>query len=255
MKYDHFGSQPPIRLVSNLSDWPASGPGWQRVAAGQAADVLLLGHHGQDGAPLLALGLPIVVLAEDGAPAELLDLAEAVVLPGDPPEAVAAVLASVLTAAPEGVRDWREGQASISALSLEANRIAAALARLAATQNDVGATQSLEPGLVRRLIRLRRDRERYFPAEIFADPAWDMLLDLVASRLEGRRVAVSSLCIAASVPTTTALRWIRSLSEAGLFERTTDPSDARRTWISLSETANNGMLAWLRRFSEQFQPR
>jgi hypothetical protein len=155
----------------------------------------------------------------------------------------------------DGVRDWSDGHASISALSLEASRIAAALARLAASQNEPGPVLPLEAGLVRRLIRLRRDRERHFPAEIFADPAWDMLLDLTASRLEGRRVAVSSLCIAAAVPTTTALRWIRSLSEAGVFERATDTSDARRTWISLSTTANDGMMAWLRRFSEQFQAR
>jgi len=36
-----------------------------------------------------------------------------------------------------------------------------------------------------------------------ADPAWDMLLDLTAARAESRAVSVSSLCIAAGVPTTT----------------------------------------------------
>jgi hypothetical protein len=255
VKYDHFGSQPLLRLLTNLTDWPSAGPGWRQVAAGQPADVLLLGHAGSDPGPLLTYGLPLVVLVEDDTPPDLLDRADAHILPSDPPEAVIALFDATQPKLSDGVRDWSDGHASISALSLEASRIAAALARLAASQNEPGPVLPLEAGLVRRLIRLRRDRERHFPAEIFADPAWDMLLDLTASRLEGRRVAVSSLCIAAAVPTTTALRWIRSLSEAGVFERATDTSDARRTWISLSTTANDGMMAWLRRFSEQFQAR
>ena len=242
-----------------MPDWPASGPGWQLVPpelAGAGADVLLLARDGPESRRLVALGLPLVVMVDDNTPPALLDKAQAYLLAGDPPDAVAAMLASVIATEPAGVREgWGDGKASITALSLEAGRIAAALARLAATEVDAVSDQPLDSGLVRRLIRLRRDRERHFPAEIFADPAWDMMLDLVASRLEGRRVAVSSLCIAACVPTTTALRWIRSLSEAGIFHRTTDTADARRTWISLSDTASDGMMAWLRRFAEQFQPR
>lgn len=85
--------------------------------------------------------------------------------------------------------------------------------------------------LVRRQIKLRRDRERFVPADIFADPAWDMLLDLFATKLEGKRVPVSSPCIAAAVPATTALRWIRSLTEAGIFVRQVDRDDARRSHV------------------------
>src|SRR3546814_2986047 len=47
---------------------------------------------------------------------------------------------------------------------------------------------------VRRMLRQRRMREQYFPADLFADPAWDMLLDLYAARLERQPVSVSSLC-------------------------------------------------------------
>jgi hypothetical protein len=43
-------------------------------------------------------------------------------------------------------------------------------------------------------------REQFFGPDLFADPAWDILLDLYAARLEQQRVAVSSLCIAAAVP-------------------------------------------------------
>jgi len=92
---------------------------------------------------------------------------------------------------------------------------------------------------IREIIRLRRMRERFFDAELFADPAWDILLDLMAARLENTPVSVSSLCIAASVPPTTALRWITTMVKNGLLERRRDPNDARRVFLELAdETAD-----------------
>jgi DNA-binding MarR family transcriptional regulator len=72
-----------------------------------------------------------------------------------------------------------------------------------------------------------------------------MLLDLMAARLDGQRVAVSSLCIAAAVPATTALRWIKTLTDHGLFVRTADPQDGRRVFIELSEAAAAQLSAYL----------
>lgn len=86
---------------------------------------------------------------------------------------------------------------------------------------------------IRQMIRRRRMREQFFPAELFADPAWDMLLDLYAAQLEGQSVSVSSLCIAAAVPATTALRWIKTMTDAGIFERRADPRDGRRIFIAM----------------------
>ena len=88
---------------------------------------------------------------------------------------------------------------------------------------------------IRQMIKLRRLRDSYFDAELFADPAWDILLDLMAARLEGRNVSVSSLCIAAAVPPTTALRWITAMTESGMLLRQQDPDDARRVFIILSD--------------------
>lgn len=100
------------------------------------------------------------------------------------------------------------------------------------------------PRTVRAAIRARRLRDQYFTPELFADPAWDMLLDLYAARLERSRVSVSSLCIAASVPPTTALRWIGTMHDAGLFEREADPVDRRRAHIMLSTRAVDGMRSY-----------
>jgi len=101
-----------------------------------------------------------------------------------------------------------------------------------------------DPRLVRRIIRQRQLRARFFDAELFADPAWDMLLDLTAARAEHQRVSVTSLCIASGVPPTTALRWIGQMTESGLFQRVEDDADRRRAFIALSDRSADAMARY-----------
>ena len=98
-----------------------------------------------------------------------------------------------------------------------------------------GRNLSFDARHIREIIKLRRMRERMLGEDLFADPGWDILLDLFATQEEGQQVSVSSLCIAASVPPTTALRWITNMTEAGHLVRRQDPYDARRVYIELSE--------------------
>ena len=130
-------------------------------------------------------------------------------------------------------------------LSEEVGRIASTLARL-----STGPANSARPSValtgpgelpavsaetVRTIIRARRLRARYFSEELFADPAWDMLLDLLQAEIAQLRVPVSSLCIAAAVPATTALRWLKTLVSQGLFIRRPDPHDGRRVYVELAQ--------------------
>jgi DNA-binding MarR family transcriptional regulator len=137
-------------------------------------------------------------------------------------------------------------------LSDEVSRIAATLARLsvgpgapAANRNEPvqagGEVPAVAIETVRQVIRARRLRARFFDEELFADPAWDMLLDLLQAEIAQHRVPVSSLCIAAAVPATTALRWIKTMTDVGLFRRRADPHDGRRVFIELSREASEGM--------------
>lgn len=91
----------------------------------------------------------------------------------------------------------------------------------------------------------RRRRDRLFDAGIFAEPAWDMLLDLFIQQHEQRPVSVHSLCIAAAVPQTTALRWMSKLAENGLIERRPCEYDNRVIHIELSERGLNVMERYL----------
>lgn len=251
-----------LRIVSLGGDWPQAGPGWQMRAAGAnlaqiSADLVLVpADSAIDDAAIDQLALPVLVGLGAAAPSpRWLDRADGYVLPGDDGAAIAAVARGIVAAArPWGVAEQSDAAQLLSGLSSEAQRLADALSRLAQQSDDPGHTP-VSAAMVRRLIRLRRDRDRHFPADLFADPAWDMLLDLAAARMEGADVAVSSLCVAAAVPTTTALRWVRSLSHAGIFVRRTDPMDARRAFIGLSDEAFDAVAAWLRRFAAAFQLR
>jgi hypothetical protein len=106
-----------------------------------------------------------------------------------------------------------------------------------------------DPRLVRRIIRQRQLRGRFIDAEMFADPAWDMLLDLTAARAEHQRVSVTSLCIASGVPPTTALRWIGQMVEDGWLVRIEDDTDRRRAFVELSDRAADAMARYFAELS------
>lgn len=90
----------------------------------------------------------------------------------------------------------------------------------------------------KRHYRSRRQRDLLFEnPNLFGEPAWDMLVDLFIATEEGKKISVSSLCVAAAVPMTTALRWITILENEGLVTRTADAGDARRYFLSLSADA------------------
>ncbi len=84
------------------------------------------------------------------------------------------------------------------------------------------------------LVRLRKLRAALFSDKLFAQPAWDMLLELLECQLRARRISVSSLYLAAGVPPATALRRINDMEAAGLIRRTHDPRDRRRQFVELT---------------------
>jgi DNA-binding MarR family transcriptional regulator len=181
----------------------------------------------------------------------------------DPDDAQrAATLALALSGALEdtGVSDvGKDNAARLRQLSDEMGRIASTLARLSSgsgspavkPNDDKSAAPEIDAETVRSVIRARRLRSRFFTEELFADPAWDMLLDLLQAEIAQLRVPVSSLCIAAAVPATTALRWIKTMTEQGLFVRRADPHDGRRVFVELAPTASDAMRRY---FAEVIKP-
>jgi DNA-binding MarR family transcriptional regulator len=105
------------------------------------------------------------------------------------------------------------------------------------------------------LYRIRRKRETIFGSAfgdgMFADPAWDLLLDLYIQNARRRKISVSSACLAAAVPTTTALRYISELLKRGLIERVPHPADGRSFLLCLTVPAINAMETLLRQLQPQ----
>lgn len=136
---------------------------------------------------------------------------------------------------------------NLNRLNKDFPRLAAALtcieARVVALQEQTTPTASTESSPLQRAkeyYRKRRSRERLFGrSDLFADPAWDILIDLFIAYEEGQGISISSACIASAVPTTTALRWLKLLEEDGHISRNNDPSDARRINLYLSEATAN----------------
>ncbi|MFC3713815.1 winged helix DNA-binding protein [Sphingoaurantiacus capsulatus] len=126
--------------------------------------------------------------------------------------------------------------------------VAESLAALGPPANSVRASDGMfvnVPDALRQVIKRRRAREICFSAGLFADPAWDILLDLTIARIERRDLSVTDVCIAAAVPQTTALRWIGTLERQGLVDRIPDPRDSRRVIVRLSAEGWSRMERYL----------
>ena len=100
---------------------------------------------------------------------------------------------------------------------------------------------------------LRMKRNTVIGAPIFRDPGFDMLLELFAIDQRGLRISVTSLCYAAGVPMTTALRHLHQLERHGLLVREGDLHDNRRSYVRPTSKAitaleilfNQWLSAWV----------
>ncbi len=98
---------------------------------------------------------------------------------------------------------------------------------------------------IRSILRARQRRSEFMDASKFADPAWDIMLDLTSAALEGRSVPAFSVSVAANVPITTALRYVKRLVEDRVVKRWEDPDDKRRTLLALEDDALEKMLRYM----------
>lgn len=96
--------------------------------------------------------------------------------------------------------------------------------------------------LARKTYAARRRRAAIFgQADLFGEPAWDILIDLYINHVESKDVSVSSACIGSAAPATTGLRWLGVLAENDLVLREHDPDDQRRVLVRLTERGLEAM--------------
>lgn len=105
--------------------------------------------------------------------------------------------------------------------------------------------------VARRLHKERRARDDIFrDPTLFGEPAWDILLDAILAEIQRRPIQITSACIAAAVPATTALRWITLLVEKGYLSRVADEADRRRAFVRITKHGTAQMQRYFDRIAK-----
>jgi DNA-binding MarR family transcriptional regulator len=86
-----------------------------------------------------------------------------------------------------------------------------------------------------RIMQLGIDRNPAAAPVLFADPRWEMLVELHVRASLGKSTQIGQLVSIGAIAPTTGLRYLRRLETAGLVERLPDPTDARRIFIQIRD--------------------
>lgn len=114
--------------------------------------------------------------------------------------------------------------------------LAIELRSLSDTEMQAVPTEATLVALASKIYSARRKVDEVFGMSGFAvSPAWDIVLDLYKAKSEGKTISVTSACIGAACPSTTALRWLQALESMNLVERKPDRHDGRRIVVELTE--------------------
>lgn len=245
------------RMLATLGETCKVAATADAIAALDMADILLVEGNALDLIDRIRRAspkLPVIALLDaqslDGA-AHLLgfDGVDLLSTPCAPIDYAAALAAARLRVGPINVAADPGSARRLLELTEQVARIARAMAmgeaRAPRLPEPMDEGNPVDAQALRALIAARRLREEHLPAELFGEPAWDMLLDLTAARLEGQDVSVTDLTIAAAVPPTTALRYIKAMVEWRLLSRRPDGRDGRRVFIELNDNAFARMCAWV----------
>ena len=100
--------------------------------------------------------------------------------------------------------------------------------------------------LARKVSRMRSIRPSYFSSELFSEPAWEMLLALLAADSAGYRMTITNVCDACNAPDSTALRWLAKMKDSSLVRRRQNPTDARIIYIEIEPHAKTALISCLR---------
>lgn len=127
--------------------------------------------------------------------------------------------------------------------------------RLEQLKAQLGQSEKLTPGaafsdaklatIAAAIYRSRRRRLKHFDGSLFAEPAWDMLLEMFVKTARAERISTINLCVAADIPASTGLRWIIRLEDQGHLRRYKAPDDARLMLIEMSPGAYERMREFL----------
>ena len=99
------------------------------------------------------------------------------------------------------------------------------------------------------ILRLRRARQKLLGADLFGDVAWDLLLELFAAHLAGRKIRLTEIKIGA--PRSTIARWAAVLDERGIISCRLDHLGCGDLQVELTREGASKMDELFRSFRRQ----
>lgn len=111
----------------------------------------------------------------------------------------------------------------------------------------------VEPRIIKALLRMHTVQQSVLGQGLIDDAAWLMLLDLLLSHLNGKQLGVTALCVGVGAPQTTALRRLNDLIAGGLAEKTADPYDRRRIFVSITPNGVDKISTYIQRMREELR--
>ncbi|MFC3579512.1 hypothetical protein [Sphingomonas hylomeconis] len=67
------------------------------------------------------------------------------------------------------------------------------------------------------LLRIRRARARNLPADLFSEPAWDLLLELFVADAQGSRITGGEVSSRNGIHDSVMSKWLRHMTKIGLL--------------------------------------
>lgn len=107
-----------------------------------------------------------------------------------------------------------------------------------------GSAGELMPS-AKAVVRLRKKRSAFFPAAMFGEPAWDILLAIYTWD-QVREPTVTSLANVIGTPQSSAIRWLDYLEAQRFVFRESHPTDRRSSIAQLTDMGRAGLEAYLR---------
>ena len=101
--------------------------------------------------------------------------------------------------------------------------------------------------MAERLYLERRRRDDYFPAGLFGEPVWDLMLALFVAGEEGRRLSIAEAYEAARVKPAAGRRLLNRMEKSGLVARMAGQEDLRKRFVALTPNASERLSDYLTR--------
>lgn len=141
------------------------------------------------------------------------------------------------------------------ALSEKVGRVAESLAELALERDTLERTNpssetDVTAEMVDWLIRARRARAHYVPAELFGEPVWDIMLHLIHAEITHQCISESRACLASGYPEGIGRRWLNAMGKNGLVVVGRGPNDGEEQ-VQLTPEVSRSLRRYFRDIVEE----